>query len=183
MTLESSAPAGVTPDAGTRLAEQIRDLGFDSARSVIGRFAQLFEQFHGGIGSPVEINPLDWLRPRLGDLPEEGTTPLRLPDVAPGGRSSSRMWLHNPTSTDVGHLRFWTPGLTTHDGRAIAAPAIAFDPASLDLIGANSSIVIVVSVDVPPGATAACYHGLVMVDGLADCAFPLMLNVIDQGSR
>ena len=93
------------------------------------------------------------------------------------------MWLHNPTSTDVGHLRFWTTGLTTHDGRAIAAPAIAFDPASLDLIDANSSIVIAVSVDVPPEATAACYHGLVMVDGLADCAFPVMLNVIDPGPR
>lgn len=183
MTFESSAPAGVTPDAGTRLAEQVRDLGFHSARSVIGRFAQLFEQFHGGIGSPMELNPLDWLQPRLGDLSEDETTPLRLPDAAPGEQSTSRMWLHNPTSTPVGHLRFWTPGLTTHDGRAIAAPGIAFDPPSLDLIDANSSIVIAVSIDVPPETTAACYHGLVMVDGLADCAFPVTLNVIDQVPR
>lgn len=181
MTFESTAPASVTPDAGTHLAEQVRDLGFHSARSVIGRFAQLFEQFHNGIGSPMEISPLDWFPPRLGEQSQEEATPLCLPDVAPGGRSSSRMWLHNPTSTDAVNLRFWTPGLVTHDGRAIPAPAIAFDPPAVDLIDADSSTVIAVSVEVPQDTSAGCYHGLVMVDGLADCALPVMLNVIDQG--
>jgi hypothetical protein len=183
VTLEPSPPAGLTPDAGTRLAEQVRDLGFYSARSVIGRFAQLFEQFHTGVGSPMEINPLDWLQPRLGDLSQDEPTPLCLPEASPGGRSCARMWLHNPTSNGTVHLRFWTPGMVTHDGGAIPAPAIAFDPPALDLIGADSSTVIAVSVEVPRDTTGGQYHGLVMVHGLADCAFPVTLTVIHPGPR
>ena len=35
---------------------------------------------------------------------------LRLPDVAPGGRASARLWLHNTTASPATDLRPWCPG-------------------------------------------------------------------------
>ena len=183
MTADSSAQPGFTQDAGIRLAEQVQDLGFRSARSVIGRFGQLFEEFYTGMGSPTEINPLDWLRPRLDRLSQGETAPLCLPDTAPGALARSSMWLHNPTSAEARSLSLWTPGLVAHDGRAIPTSAVAFDPPAVDLIDADSSIVIAVNVAVPNDATGGCYHGLVMIHGLAECAFPLTLKVIHPGAR
>ena len=60
---------------------------------------------------------------------------LVIPDVAPGGRSSARMWLHNTTTSAVANVRPWTRRLVSHTGVRLPAAAVAFSPKRIDRPG------------------------------------------------
>lgn len=105
---------------------------------------------------------------------------LRLPDVAPGGRASARLWLHNTTASAAADLRPWCPGLAGHTGVLLPANVVTCAPARIDRLDPDASREILVTValgeDAPPGA----YHGQLLVDGLPDVVFPLRVRVLAQ---
>jgi hypothetical protein len=111
-----------------------------------------------------------------------GSEGLVLPEVAPGGRSSARMWLQNTTGSAVTSLRLWTPGLFTHTGDALAAEAVTFSPERIQRLDPGESSEILVVASVVDDAVVGSYHGHVLVEGLADTAFPLIARVVPEPS-
>lgn len=104
-------------------------------------------------------------------------TVLRLPDVAPGGRVSAHLWLHNTTPSSATGLRPWCPGLTSHSGVALPSSAITCTPARIDRLDAGGSADILVTAAIGEDAPAGTFHGLVLADGLPDVVFPLRVRV------
>ena len=157
-----------------RLVQEVQNLGFDAARTIVERFVEVFAQFaamNSGAGAPRGGNSgggssggsgdggpwfgywgsedsVRALRSNmqqateayiaiLGQLNEAGlrlldasrwwTPPgpkeeqheLRLPDVAPGGRASAKLWLHNTTASEAVGLRPWCPVLASHSGASL----------------------------------------------------------------
>jgi hypothetical protein len=102
---------------------------------------------------------------------------LRLPDVAPGGRASARLWLHNTTATAAVDLRPWCPGLASHRGATLPGTAVTCAPERIDRLNPDASSALLVTVAVGDDAPAGDYHGLLLVDGLPDVVFPLRARV------
>ncbi len=103
---------------------------------------------------------------------------LRLPRVAPGGRSSARVWLHNTTASPAVDLRPWCPGLADHKGAALPATAVTCAPGRIDRLGPDASCELLVTVHVGQDASPGTYHGQLLVDGLPDVVFPLRVGVL-----
>lgn len=206
-----------------RLAKVVQDLGFDTARTIVERFVEIFAQFattsgnggadgprpNGGGGRPYRYGAPDasmralqsdmqraadayvavlgqlneaglrfldatrWWEPAV---PEQGD--LRLPDVAPGGRASARLWLHNTTASPATDLRPWCPGLASHAGASLPATAVTCAPDRIGRLGPDESREILVTVAVGEDATPGAYHGQLLVDGLPDVVFPLRACVL-----
>lgn len=119
-------------------------------------------------------------RARSWGAPPPGVDGLVIPDVAPGGRSSARMWLHNTTTSAVANLRPWARRPVNHARDRLPAGALAFSPPRIARLEAGGSQEILVTVrlagDTPPGP----YHGQVLVEGLPDAAFPIMVRVLPR---
>ena len=105
---------------------------------------------------------------------------LVIPDVAPAGRSSARMWLHNTTTSAVANVRPWTRRLVSHTGARLPAAAVAFSPKRIDRLDAGESQEILVTVHVDDDAAPGPYHGQVLVEGLPDAAFPIVARVVPR---
>jgi hypothetical protein len=113
-----------------------------------------------------------WWRP-----PGAEDSDLVLPDVAPGGRASARLWLHNTTASAAVGLRPWCSGLATHAGIAIPAGSVTCQPERIDRLEPDASRELVVTIAVEEGASPGVYHGQLLVDGLPDVVFPLRVQV------
>ncbi len=204
-----------------RLARVVQDLGFDTARTIVERFVEIFAQFattngstdgrrpNGGGGQPfrsgasdVQMRALQSDMQRaadayvavLGQLNDAGLRfldatrwwepapteqgELRLPDVAPGGRASARLWLHNTTASPATDLRPWCPGLASHTGASLPATAVTCAPDRIGRLGPDESGEILVTVAIGEDAAPAAYHGQLLVDGLPDVVFPLRARVL-----
>ena len=107
---------------------------------------------------------------------------LRLPDVAPGGRVSAKVWLHNTTSSVEADLRPWCPGLANHGGAALAPPRCRARPNGSIASSRAPVVSSLVTVAVGEDAVAGAYHGQLLVDGLADVVFPLRVRVLPATS-
>jgi len=210
-----------------RLAREVQSLGFDAARTVVDRFAAIFDQFTStvgdrgaeGGGSPgpappfrLRADPGGYRRLQsdvqraadsyfavLGqlsdvalqyfDMSRSDTAPpgdadgLDLPAVAPGGRSSARLWLHNTTSAAADGLRPWIPSLVDHAGGSLPAGAVTFVPATVGHLDAESSSAIVVVLDVGDDALPGTYHGQILIEHLPDVVFPLTVHVTSATVR
>ena len=118
---------------------------------------------------------------RAWSAPASGAESLVLPDVAPGGRSSARMWLHNTTASAVTDVRPWTPGLVGHAGDSLAPGAVAFTPERIGRIDAGESREIVVVITLGDEVASGPYHGQVLVERLPEAAFPLVVRVRSRG--
>jgi hypothetical protein len=216
---------GFDPDEAVRLVAEVQELGFNAARMVVDRFAEMFDHYRAqaagdttnGGERDAETEPgvrfhvddgayrrlqsdaqralemyLDVLRrfseaslPFFDRARSWGASApdrdgLVLPDVAPGGRSSARMWLRNTTGSAVTNLRLWTPGLFTHTGDALAAHAVTFSPERVQRLDPGQSSEILVVVSVVDDAAVGSYHAHVLVEGLADTAFPLSARVVPE---
>jgi hypothetical protein len=205
-----------------RLVQEVQELGFQAARTVVERFAELFTQFataNGAAGAPGQgggpfgfwrsdpsmqawqsdmQRAADSYMALVGQLNEAGLRflqtaqwsqpsrteqdDLRLPDVAPGGRVSAKVWLHNTTSSAAIDLRPWCPALANHSGATLPATAVSCAPERVDRLdpGASRELLVTVAVgaDIAPGT----YHGQLLVDGLPDVVFPLRLHVLDTST-
>ena len=218
---DDRSSAGVPPE-GVRLVQEVQDLGFQAARTVVERFGELFDQFAAGSagGGPRKERDTPptssgwWGSDRsaqgmqsdvqraadsyfavLGQLSDAGLrfldvarwwqppaapaqpAALQLPDVAPGGRVSAKLWLHNTTAAAAVGLRPWCPGLVSHAGAAVPPDAVTCAPARIDRLEPDASAEVLVTATVAADATPGAYHGLVLVDGLPDVVFPLRLTV------
>jgi hypothetical protein len=203
----------------TRLAREVQELGFATARTVVERFAEMFAEFAttsgdtdtaqraGGCAPPLWFSGADGSMRKLqsdmlratdaylavlGQLneaslrffdasrwqgaPSAEQSDLVLPQVAPGGRSSARLWLHNTAPSAAVRLRPWCPGLTSSFGASLASEAITCQPERVDL-DPRSSKELVVTVAVGADAAPGTYLGHLLVDGLSDVAFPLRVVV------
>jgi hypothetical protein len=202
-----------------RLVQEVQELGFQAARTVVERFCELFTQFseaNGAPGTPRQgAAPLfglwgstpsmqawqsDFQRAAdsyvalMGQLNEAGlrflqasqwSAPsgtgqgdLRLPDVAPGGRVSAKLWLHNTTASLEADLRPWCPGLANHGGASLPATAVSCVPERIDRLEPGASRELLVTVAIGEDVAAGAYHGQLLVDGLADVVFPLGVRVL-----
>lgn len=224
-----------------RLAKEVQDLGFATARTIVERFVDLFAQFAGtgsgaaasGDGAPgggadanadanananAKSAPF-WLggsdgsmRKLQADMAQAGDTylslmnqfseaslrlfdttrwwqpssaehdDLLLPQVAPGGRSGARLWLHNTTAQRASGLRPWCPGLAMHSGGTLPAAAVTCQPERIDRLEPGASADVVVTVAAPDGAAPGTYHGQLLVDGLPDVVFALRVRVQPAGA-
>jgi hypothetical protein len=202
-----------------RLVQEVQELGFQTARTVVERFAALFTQFaatNGAAGAPGQgAGPFGLCGPDrsmqawqsdmqraadsymalVGQLNEAGLrflqtaqwsqpqgteqADLRLPDVAPGGRVSAKVWLHNTTSSEAIDLRPWCPALANHSGSTLPATAVSCAPERIDRLDPGASGEILVSVAVAAEIAPGTYYGQLLVDGLPDVVFPLRLHVLD----
>ncbi|HEY6474891.1 MAG TPA: hypothetical protein VIY26_18505 [Acidimicrobiales bacterium] len=228
-TTDGDAFAAGAADAA-RLAKDVQDLGFATARSIVERFVDLFAQFAGagppgagtaaggesaasGRGADAKAAPF-WLGGSdgsmrklqadmvqatdaylslMGQFSEASlglfdTTrwwqpssaehdDLLLPQVAPGGRASARVWLHNTTASTASGLRPWCPGLATHSGGTLPAAAVTCQPERIDRLESGASSDVLVTVAVPDDAVPGTYHGQLLVEGLPDVVFPLRVRV------
>jgi hypothetical protein len=202
-----------------RLVQEVQELGFQAARTVVERFCELFTQFaaaNGATGTPPQgaappfgfwnstpsmqawqsdlqraadsytalmrqmneagfrfLQASQWWPPSETDQGD-----LRLPDIAPGGRVSARVWLHNTTASAETDLRPWCPGLASHSGAALPTAAVSCAPERIDRLEPGSSRELVVTVVVGEDVAAGAYHGQLLVDGLADVVFPLRVSVL-----
>jgi hypothetical protein len=213
-----------------RLVQEVQNLGFDAARTIVERFVEVFAQFaamNSGAGGPRSGSGVggsgggggQWfgywgseesvraLRSNmqqateayvaiLGQLNEAGlrlldasrwwTPPgpraeqpdLRLPDVAPGGRASAKLWLHNTTASEAVGLRPWCPVLASHTGDSLPVTAVTCSPTRIDRLEPDQSREILVTVAVGEDASPGAYHGQLLVDGLPDVVFPLRVQVL-----
>ena len=218
-----------------RLAKEVQDLGFATARTIVERFVDLFAQFAGtgsgaaasgggaAPGGDADANAKSapfWLggsdgsmRKLQADMAQAGDTylslmnqfseaslrlfdttrwwqpssaehdDLLLPEVAPGGRSSARLWLHNTTAQTASGLRPWCPGLAMHSGGTLPAAAVTCQPERIDRLEPGASADVVVTVAVPDDAAPGTYHGQLLVDGLPDVVFPLRVRVQPAADR
>ena len=76
-----------------------------AAAAYVGLLGQLNEAALGFLDASRWFDATRWWEP-----PEREQGDLRLPDVAPGGRASARLWLHNTTASAAVDLRPWCPG-------------------------------------------------------------------------
>ena len=153
---------GADPGGHRRLRSDMQR-AVDSYLSVLGQL------------NDVALRYLDTTRSDTG--PGGDTDGLDLPDVAPGGRSSAMLWIHNTTSAMVFDLRPWIPSLVDHAGRSLPSGAVTLVPARVDRLDAESSRQIVVTVDIDPEALPGTYHGQILVERLPDVVFPLTVHV------
>ncbi len=209
-----------------RLVQEVQNLGFEAARTIVERFGEIFAQFAAGNGGPGASGPgsdgggpalgfsgfnrsaqafqsdmqraadsyvavmgqlneaclrfLDatrWWQPASADQGD-----LLLPDVAPGGRVSARLWLHNTTASAAVNLRPWCPGLASHTGASLSADAVTCAPQRIDRLDPDASRELLVTVAVGDDAAPGAYHGQLLVDGLPDVVFPLRIAVLPNAS-
>lgn len=167
------------PGGKLGLISQVQEFGFDSARVVVNRFAEMFERFQSGVGIAGVIPEfLLFGDGGLVDRTADGAH-FTLPDTEPGRRSNRQIWLHNPTAQASPRLRLWAPPLLTHDGHTLDPSAIVFTPSIVTAIEADSSLDILVTVSVPNDARPGKYHGQILVEGLPDTSFPLCIAVLE----
>ena len=170
-------PSGLDLDAAARLAGQVQEFGFDSARLVVGRFSEMFDRFQSSTAKSGSAGPLSWLLGPMAHEPPDEPDALVLAYVEPGGRCAARMWLHNPTSSSVSNLRFWSQGFVTHNGETLPSSAVTFNPANVPSIEPESSLEVTVSVAIPSHTIPGTYHGQILVEGLPEEVFPARVKV------
>ena len=212
MSETSNDPFTTGAAEAARLVQEVQELGFQTARTVVERFAQLFTQFasaNGAAGTAGFCGPdrsmqawqsdmqraADSYMALIGQLNEAGlrflqtaqwSQPsrteqdhLRLPDVAPGGRVSAKVWLHNTTSSEAIDLRPWCPALANHSGTTLPATAVSCAPERIDRLDPGASCELLVTVAVAADIAPGTYYGQLLVDGLSDVVFPFRLQVLD----
>ncbi len=179
----SRQPSPLDLHAVARLAGQVQEFGFDSARLVVGRFAEMFERFQSTTVRSGSAGPLLWLLGPVTRGPSDQPDGLLLADVEPGGRCAARMWLHNPTGASVSNLRFWSQGFVTHDRETLPPSVITFSPPNVRSIEPEASLEVRVWVAVPSATIPGTYHGQILVEGLPEEAFPARVNVVDPVNR
>jgi hypothetical protein len=236
MTNTDGDAFGASAADAARLAKDVQDLGFATARSIVERFVDLFAQFAGagpgaggstggGAGSTGDeasasgrdadaksapfwlggsdgsmrklqadmVQATDTYLSLMGQFSEASlrlfdTTrwwqpssseqeDLVLPQVAPGGRASARLWLHNTTASTASGLRPWCSGLATHSGSTLPTAAVTCQPERIERLEPGASSEVLVTVAVGADATPGTYHGQLLVEGLPDVVFPLRVRV------
>jgi hypothetical protein len=167
-----SSPSGGGPGFGFSGSDwSLRALQSDMQRATDAYLAILSQFNEAGLRF---LDTSRWSEPAPTEA-EHGD--LRLPDVAPGGRASARLWLHNTTASAAVDLKPWCPGLSSHSGASLPATAVACVPGRIDRLDPGASCEVLVTVAIGEDASLGSYHGQLLVDGLPDVVFPLRARV------
>lgn len=102
---------------------------------------------------------------------------LSLGPAGAGEEATASAWLHVLDGPPASPARLHATALTAHDGTAIEAGAVSFEPPLLESFDLRSSEEIEVTVAVPEGARPGTYRGHVLAAGLPEVALPLTLEV------
>ncbi|MGZ4149697.1 MAG: COG1470 family protein [Actinomycetota bacterium] len=164
-------PVRLPPAVHFRVDDGVRRRLQADAQRALESFLDVLRRV-GELGLPF----LDGVEPEGGAVGDG----LELPDLAPGGRTSARLWLHNSTGSAVTGLRPWTSGLVSHDGSALGAELVTFRPDRVDRLDPGGSVEILVAVTAPPDARLGLHHGQILVEGLAATAFPARVRVVGE---
>jgi hypothetical protein len=168
----STSPRGGGPGFGFSQSDRSpRALQSDMQRATDAYLAILSQLNEAGLRF---FEAFRWSGPAATEAEQDD---LRLPDVAPGGRASARLWLHNTTTSAAVDLRPWCPGLASHRGASLPPTAVTCAPARIDRLDPGASCEILVTVAVGEDASQGSYHGQLLVDGLPDAVFPLRTRV------
>lgn len=103
---------------------------------------------------------------------------LTLTPTTPGGRSEGELWLHNRSGAATTDVRLHIGDLRRHDGCAIAAAAVRFEPDHLPELPDLTSRGIRVSADVPTDAPPGTFRGIVLAANLPDLWLVVELDVL-----
>jgi hypothetical protein len=114
--------------------------------------------------------------PAMLDLLNASMNGQLLLEAAEGGAVCTEVWLHNSGADDLGTVALRCSDLLAHDGAAIPAAAVRFEPDSVPMV-ARSSRGVTVEIDLPTEVTAGCYRGTLLADGHPDVWLPVALTV------
>ena len=102
---------------------------------------------------------------------------LLLGPVKPGDSVRGRTWLHVLDGPPTAPARLAATAFSAHDGAAIEAEAMTFDPPVLDTFALRSSQEIVVTVAVSARTPAGVYHGHILAAGLPELSLAVRIEV------
>ena len=97
--------------------------------------------------------------------------------VSPGARATGRAWLHVLDGPPAQPARLTATPFSAHDGAAIDAQAVSFEPPLLETFALRSSQEISLTVQVPEGSEPGVYHGHVLATGLPEVALAVRIEV------
>ena len=148
-------------------------------RSQPGNQRSAFRQLRADLARAVDAN-LDLVR-RAFDLyagavdrllsDESSSDPgeprhLKLPQVLPGYRASSTLWIHNTTPAPALALRLHGSGLVSHRGESIGSESWTFEPGEIDIAPPGSSLPVAVTLQTRADLNPGVYRGYVFVTNL-----------------
>ena len=103
---------------------------------------------------------------------------LTLSPTEPGGRAVGELWLHNRSGSATSDVRLHNGDLRRHDGCAIAATTVRFEPEHLPELPDLTSRGVRVTVDVPSDTPAGRFRGIVLAANLPDLWLVVELEVL-----
>jgi hypothetical protein len=104
--------------------------------------------------------------------------PLVVAPVPAGDRAHGELWLHNRSGAAIVEVRPHSGDLRRHDGWAVAAEHVTFEPDHIDELPDLTSRGVRVSIDVPEDTPAGVYRGTVLAANLPDVWLVLELTVL-----
>ena len=160
---------------------------------LFGQYTALTSSLLGALlgGGATPAAPTDTHRAngaaRLTAAPHAGTSEgstetLTLTSAAPGGRSVGELWLHNRSGRATADVHLHSSDLRRHDGGAIAATAVHFEPEHLPELPDLTSRGIRMSVDLPSDAPPGTFRGIVLAANLPDLWLVVELEVRGAGA-
>jgi len=108
--------------------------------------------------------------------------PVTLSPSPPGRCAEGELWLHNRSGSPVADVRLHCGDLRRHDGAAVSATALRFDPAHVEELPDLTSRGIRVSVDIPDDTPPGRYRGTLLAANLPDLWLPIELEVVAEPS-
>ena len=103
---------------------------------------------------------------------------LTLSSTEPGGRAVGELWLHNRSGSATSDVRLHNGDLRRHDGCAITATTVRFDPEHLTELPDLTSRGVRVSVDVPADTPPGRFRGIILAANLPDLWLVVELEVL-----
>lgn len=114
----------------------------------------------------------------LGNARGDGTLELHAESL---GRATGEVWLHNRGPDDLGDVVLRCSELLAHDGDAVVAAAVQFEPKIVPM-PRRSSRGVAISIALPPRVRPGVYRGTLLASGNPDLWLPVVLTVRMPGS-
>ncbi len=154
------------------------------AQNAMAQYAELMSSF---MSTVLGAAPTGWRTApaapsaRVAGPPTGGSVvadPLVIDPIPAGGRAHGELWLHNRSGAAIADVAAHCGDLRRHDGWAIAAEAVTFEPEHIDDLPDLTSRGVRVTIDVPDDAPPGVYRGTVLASNLPDVWLVLELEVV-----
>jgi hypothetical protein len=152
-------------------------LGTRAGMDLMNQYFSLMSSFFGALfGAPTGRDNSF----RSVDTPTSSVAadPVTLSPTPAGSRAEGELWLHNRSGSPVADVRVHSGDLRRHDGAAVPASVLRFDPELVEELPDLTSRGIRVTVDVPEGTPPGRYWGTLLAANLPDLWLPIELDVL-----